>query len=384
VANADTQAAIIGFRGVAPNQLTEAVIAGPQSNASAQNIAYPALDVPGRGNVVLIAAWKQDDATSIAMPGGFTGAINSSVTAGDDAYLRLGYSIQTTEADIGSGSLVVTGGAAAISKAALIALMPASTFAVTVQDAVYPPRAALALSDLAGGEVINLYRVVAGQRTLVRGGTITNSSNALAFVRIDAELPFGVPVSWVADVNSAEYTSQTETLELPGGKVVLSDAISGQAAEVVVLAWPEKTYARRVSLYQLANGDNKTISGNAAMFASRMELFTPTDTARVSLRSLLDNAVANVVQLRQPGGYSDVDCHLSVLSFAVRRMSQDGSDERRIFALEVAQVFGWSAAFEAAGYTYEDLATVYTGLTYTDLAGDYATYLALAVAELES
>lgn len=383
VANADTQAAIIGFRGVAPNQLSAFTSSGAQTNASAQNIAYPALDVPGKGYAVILAAWKQDDATSIAMPGSFTGAVNSFVTAGDDATLRVGYSIQTTEADIAAASLTVVGGAAAISKAGLIALMPAATFAVTTQEEVYPPRAVLAVSGLLADEVVNLYRSVAGVRTLVRGGEITNSSDLDAYVRIDSELPFEVPITWVAEVNGAEYTSQSETLTLPGGKVVLSDAISGLAAEVTILSWPEKIYERRVSVFRLANGDTKTVSGNPARFTGRLELFTLTDTTRVLVKDLLDNAIANVIQIRQPGGYSDVDCYVSVIDFSVRRYSQDGTDQRRVFTLNVAEVFGWSAAFVAAGYTYADLDEVYTGLTYASLDADYATYLALAVAELE-
>lgn len=382
VANADTQAAIIKLVGVAPNQLTEREIA-TLVNATAQNINYPALDVPGNGHAVLIFAWKQDDATTIALPGGFTGAINSSVTAGDDAYLRLGYSIQTTEADISAGALTVTGGGTAISKAAVISFMPASTFAVTIQDQVFPPRAVLAVSGLVGNESLELYRVVAGARTLVRGGSVVNPASGTAYVTIDAELPFGVPVSWLAVVNGAEYASQTETINPPGGKVLMTDAISGLAAEVVVVSWPSKNFARRVSVFQLANGDTKTISGPRAMFTSQMDVLIETDAAHASLQTLLENATSNVIQLRQPGGYSYVDCYLTVIEFSENRASQDGTDQRRTFTLQVAEVNGWNTAFETAGYTYADLTALYAGLTYADLAGDYGSYLALAIAELE-
>ena len=80
VANADTQAAIVKVPGAAPDQITGRSVA-TLTNASAQNIAYPALDVPSNGNLVMIVAWKQDDATSIAAPGGFTGLVNSFSTA---------------------------------------------------------------------------------------------------------------------------------------------------------------------------------------------------------------------------------------------------------------------------------------------------------------
>ncbi len=386
VANADTQAGIMKVPGAAMNQLAEFTATAVQSNASAQNIAYPALDVPGPGQLVLIVSWKQDDATTIAAPAGFTGVLNSLVTAGDDASLRVVYQLQSpnvADADVAAGSLVVTGGASAISKAAVIAFMPAATFQVTIQDAQYPPRAALAVSGLAGSEFIDLYRVAGGVRTAVRGGQITAGLADTAFVRIDAELPFGVPVRWEADINGATYVSQTETITLPGGKVALTDAISGLAAEAVIVTWPEKTLERRVSVFQLASGATKTISGPPAQFTGRLEMFTETDTDREQLKELLDNATSNIILIRQPGGYSDVDSYVSVIDFAIRRYSQDGTDQRRIFALNVAEVNGWASTFEAAGYTYADLAALYAGLTYADLAGDFATYLALAVSELE-
>ena len=293
------------------------------------------------------------------------------------------YQIQTSETDIGSGSLVVTGGASAISKAAVISLIPAVTFTKTDQDAVYPPRVALAVGALLGDEFIEIYRSVAGVRTLIRGGEIENDSAGTGVVVIDAEFPFGVPITWVAIVNGAEYSIGPVTYDLPGGKVALSDAITGESAEVVITSWPDKNFERRTSQFQLANGDTVVRSGPPAMFTGRLELFTLTESSRANLKLLLDESTSNVIQIRQPGGYEDVDSYVAVLGYSQRRYSQDGTDERRIFSLDVAEVRGWGASMEAAGYTYADLDALYTGLTYADLDADFATYLALAVAELE-
>lgn len=383
VANADTQAAITKWGGHPPNVLTASETVAVQSNASAQNIAYPAFSPFFNGRAAILVAWKQDDSTAVTPPAGFTGIINSSVTAGDDATLRVMYQIQTTATDVPAGSLTVTGGAAAISKAAWLILEPAITFDVTMQDAVYPPRAVLTASGLQGDELLEIYRVVAGERTLIRGGEIQVDGDP-AVVRIDAEIPFGVPVYWVAQVNlGTEYTTATQTVELTGGKVAFTDAVTGLAAEAVIMSWPDKTRERRTSVFQLANGKTRVVSGPPAQFASRIDVFTEADVTRRLLQELLDAATSNVIQIRQAGSYHDVDCYVSVLTYTVRRYSQDGSDDRRIFTLDVVETEPWGTAFEAAGYTYADLDEVYTGLTYADLEADFATYLDLAVAELE-
>lgn len=386
VVNADTYARALKARGVAPNQLAEASVA-VQTNASAQNIAYPALDVFGNAQMLIMALWKSDDATSLGTPAGWTAQGHTNMTTGDDMLNAWFTQIQTDETDVGASSVTVTGGVAAISKAIMIGLMPAVTFTVDIQDEVYPPRALLTVSGLVDDEFIELYRVVDNERTLVRGGDIVNGGllgddQKVAYLRIDGELPFGVPVHWVAEVNGAEYTSQTETVALPGGKVALSDAVTALAAEVVVLAWPEKNYERRTSRYVLANGRTKVVSGPPAQFTGTLELFTEQDSSRRQVQALLDGATSNIVQVRQSGGYNDVDCYVAVLSYSVRRDSQDGTDDRRVFVLDVAEVSPWAASFEARGYTLQDLADVYEGLTLAQIGNDFATMLDLARAEL--
>lgn len=120
VANADTIAQIAAWRRAHSAPLTGA----DQLNASAQNINYPALTITQDGNLILLAGWKQDDWTSVATLG-LTGAAEigePSSVAGDDAGQVWDYLIQTTAANIAAGSFTVTGGASAISRAALLVL----------------------------------------------------------------------------------------------------------------------------------------------------------------------------------------------------------------------------------------------------------------------
>lgn len=119
-----------GFRGT-PSTLTDpddmVVTALALLNASAANIAYGGIYPRYQeGCVVLLLAWKQDDYTSIAVPSGFTEILEASTTTGSDQSLYAAYAIQTTSAVVNEGSLVVTGGASAISRSAVVAIAAGS------------------------------------------------------------------------------------------------------------------------------------------------------------------------------------------------------------------------------------------------------------------
>lgn len=122
VANATVMARIHGFHNA---ELVPATSNG-QLNASAQNIAHPALTVPGDNHLILVAGWKQDDWTSVAPLAGMAEIADDTTLSGDDASQVLDYVIQTTAADIAAGAFVVTGGLAAISRAIVAAVEPAA------------------------------------------------------------------------------------------------------------------------------------------------------------------------------------------------------------------------------------------------------------------
>lgn len=245
----------------------------------------------------------------------------------------------------------------------------------TVQDA-YPPRVLVSVTGLTIGDSVQLYRVVGGERTLVRAGTDASVADT-SFLRVDAELPFGTPVSYVAVVEGVATSTSPTTYTLPGGKVALSDAISGLSAEVVIFAWDDKAFTRDSSRFRVG-GRNIVVSGDLGQYESTLELYLETTSAGEQLLALLRNATEAVVQLRQPGGYDGVDSYIVVDGASERRFSQDGSDPRRIWALTVAETDPWAPALEARGFTLADIADWYDGLTLADLATDYATLLDLA------
>lgn len=118
VANADTIGQVAALRRAS----IEALTGVDQLNASGQDIAFPGLTITEDGCAVLVAGWKQDDWTSVAALAGMAEIGEPDTTTGDDAGQVWDYLLQTVAANIIAGSLVVTGGAAAISRSAVVAL----------------------------------------------------------------------------------------------------------------------------------------------------------------------------------------------------------------------------------------------------------------------
>lgn len=121
VAGDTTSAQLAAFRYAQPVIHKSAI---PLSNASAANIAYPALsDLTRRNTLLIMVVQKDDDFTSTTAPGGFTKIADFSSTLGTDQGLSWYYQIQTTPTNVAAGSITVTGGAANTSKSALISLV---------------------------------------------------------------------------------------------------------------------------------------------------------------------------------------------------------------------------------------------------------------------
>jgi hypothetical protein len=247
-----------------------------------------------------------------------------------------------------------------------------------VEQDVYPPRVLVSVTGLTLTDSIDVYRVVAGVRTLLRAGHSDSVSDP-AYLVLDAELDYGVPVTYLAVVNgSDEYTAGPSTYLLDGGKPVFSDAISNNAAEVVIVAWDELSYATQASVLKLP-GRNSVVSGDVGMYESSMEVFLEAGSSVANFRDLLASATARTLQLRNDLG--TVSDYVAVISWRERLYSQDRTDTRRIFVLDLVQVAAWADALEASGYTYQDLADTYSAGTYSQLGTDFATYLALSQGE---
>lgn len=279
-----------------------------QTNASAQNIATPALTGTTAGMLVLHTLWKADDNTSFT-PGdldlGTSFNYNNSTLLGNDRCMPISGKFLTTTTDVPADTVTITGGAAAVSRALVLGVL--------VDDPI-------------------------------------------------------------------ELSATPITVTLTGGKVAISDAVNGTSAEVVISAWPTKKRSRESSRFNI-NGRMVVVSGPLSTFESDIELFTESDSSRENLVSVLDTATSGIVQIRQPGGYEDVDCYVSVTEVDISRYSQDGSDPRRLWTLSAVEVDPWPSTFITQTNTLQDLADAFTGLTLASIAGTYSTLLQIAQAD---
>lgn len=117
VANADTLAQMIAIR----NSKDSPVNTQTQVNPSTQNVDVPSNIQPG-SSVAFLLGWKQDDLTSTAVPAFATKIADISSTAGDDASMFWDmWTIPASNVGLsflpGNGTIAVTGGASAISRA---------------------------------------------------------------------------------------------------------------------------------------------------------------------------------------------------------------------------------------------------------------------------
>jgi hypothetical protein len=121
-ANEDTLAQSAALRGMCADLTRVVHSAATQLNASAQNVATPLLGVRRDNCVIVYLGWKQDDYTSVATISGATEIQELSSTAGNDAAQVWDYLIQTTATGVDEDAFTVTGGAAGISRGAVVAL----------------------------------------------------------------------------------------------------------------------------------------------------------------------------------------------------------------------------------------------------------------------
>jgi len=126
-------AQIASFSGKWGDPKSQLVAVAQQFNASAQDIAYPELNVTLDWVLIVWAGWKADDWTSVATLGGVTEISEATSTLGNDAGIVWDTNNDAWAAGpVSSGSFTVTGGASQISRGCVFALRTVyQTFTVT-------------------------------------------------------------------------------------------------------------------------------------------------------------------------------------------------------------------------------------------------------------
>lgn len=253
------------------------------------------------------------------------------------------------------------------------------TLTLTTQT-TYPNRVLVAVSGLTAGQMVTVSRTPAGSttRTAVRGlNNVEATSDAL--VKADAEGPFGVLTTYTLTVDDTDVASATTTLSLD--KVALSDAVTGDAAEVVIVAWPDKRTERAASVFPIG-GSNVVVSGQVGGFTSNIDIFVETDASKNNVLNLLQTATSGIIQIRSDQSITSdgVDCYVVATAWTETRYSQDGTDERRVITLDAAESTPWGTSLASSTFTLADIAAAYPGGSLASIAADFpGTLLDIAV-----
>lgn len=240
VANATVGARIHAFRSTS----LVPVKISTQLNASAQNIDYPAFTTPAENMLLINAVWKQDDWTSKNVTVAFTEIDDSSSTLGDDEALGFDYQIQTSILDVASFFITVTGGAAAISRATMLALEHAA-YLNSQESSVTPVLTATWLKSLAHPF---LNRAV--QEMFRPDTTVTTPSRSGLFEVIGRTNPIAITTvrssrRWTMYVRTTTQQQADDLdLMLASGDVLLVQAPDGCMTQTGYVAVGDVSYTR--------------------------------------------------------------------------------------------------------------------------------------------
>jgi hypothetical protein len=306
-----------------------------------------------------------------------------SVTAGDAARLH----ISDTTVTAGSGTQVATVSStwavAVTGVTALLRVREATAALTATAQTAFPPRNLVSLTGLAGDNAVtaSIYRLLGTDRTPVRAATAVDVSVASALLRVDAEQPFGVPVSYGADltdVTGAVWTVTTAgTITSTAAADIVSDAVQGIGAAVTLEAPWDKARDRGASTFNVG-GRMVVVSRRRSGSSASVTLRTMSDADGDALGAVLQGATEGVVQIRKQVSLSRLDGHYAVTADAER---PHWYDEVRWWSLDTVETEPWPDTQEAAGFTLQDLANNYA--TLQDLANAFPGGTLLDIAQFD-
>lgn len=311
--------------------------------------------------------------------GTVTERADDSVTDGHDARLISA----TCSVSSGSGTqaptITATLAAAATGVAGALRIREASAAIAATAQTVSPPRNLVSVTGMTAENIVaaTMYRVIGATRTAVRAADSVDVTGQAALLRVDAEQPFGVAVSYSADLEDVNgnvwtvNTASTITSTVTGD--VISDAIRGLGAVVTIASWPEKKRDRDSSQFNVG-GRIVVVSRPRSSASATILVRTATAEEGDALHEVLGSATEGVVLIRKQTTMPGVDGYLVVLSDTEDR---NWYDALRRWSLDVVETEAWPSILEAAGFTLQDVADNYT--TLADLSAENATLLDLAL-----
>ncbi|MEU1596212.1 hypothetical protein ABZ468_25970 [Streptomyces sp. NPDC005708] len=275
-------------------------------------------------------------------------------------------------------TVTATLSAASTGVAGVLRVREASSVLTVNPQSVFPPRNLVAATSLVGDDIVTatLYRQVGGQLVTVRAAGGVDVTGVSSLLRVDAEQPFGVPVTYAADltdVNGTVWRIVSGSITSTVNSDVISDAVQGTGAAVTIQAWPDKKRDRDGTVFNVG-GRLVAVTRQRSAAQATITVRTLTDADGDDLQDVLDGATEGVILIRKQITMPGVDNYLAALSDSEDRTWYNPV---RYWTLDTIETEPWPDFMEAAGFTLQDIANNYS--TLSDLAADFTTLLAIAL-----
>lgn len=310
--------------------------------------------------------------------GAVTERLDGAVSTGDGARLVMATAQPVTA---GSGTqaptATATASAATTGVAGVIRVREASAAISAALQSVSPPRVLTSVTGMLAENIasVAVYRVYGTSQTPVRAATGVDVTGVDALLRVDAEQPFGVAVSYGADltdVNGDVWTVTSQAVTSTVTADVISDAIQALGAGVKIESPLEKKRDRDATTFNVG-GRNVVVSRARSKAQATITVRTESDADGDALDAVLDGATDGIVLIRKQTTLPRLDGWYAITSDTEAPTWYDGY---RWWTLEAVEVEGWADALEAQGFTLQDIADNYVQLQ--DIAAANATLLVLA------
>jgi hypothetical protein len=334
---------------------------GVASNAD----AYSAEAIAAAG-VTFGTVTERADA-AVATGNGTTAALATSTVSSGTATLA-----PTVTATLSSASIGIAG---------VMRIREASSDIAVSAQSVFPPRNLVSATGLTGDDIvtISLLRQAGSDLEPVRAASSVDVTGQASFLRVDAEQPFGISLTYSAvltDVNGTQWTITSSSITSTVTSDVVSDAIRGVGAAVKIespLDWKRERDASQFNV----NGRIVVVGKPRSSRSGTLTVRTETDSDGDTLNDLLDEATEGTILVRKATSLSRLDGTYALLDDTE---SPNWYDTYRWFALSVVKADDWPAVMEAAGFTLQDIANNFSILS--DISAFFPTNL-LAIAQYD-